>query len=116
MNTIDLKWLYKVCEALDEFMNEEYDHRLEFQTLDDLKDMGVCYSTYDDDNDEEHELQITLNLFEKSLTVHSDQEASFTKNFRSYKEIYESIQSWTFDYLYFYGIQHTQNKGGKIWK
>ena len=45
MNTIDLKWLYKVCEALDEFMNEEYDHRLEFQTLDDLKDMGVCYTT-----------------------------------------------------------------------
>lgn len=113
MNTIDLKWLYKVCEALDEFMNEEYDHRLEFQTLDDLKDMGVCYTTSEDD---EHELQITLNLFEKTLTVYSDYKASFTKTFKSYKEIYEDIQSWTFDYLYFYAIQHAYKRGGKIWK
>ena len=50
MNITDLKGLYRVCEALDKFMSSEYDHRLEFQTLDDLKDMGVCYTTYEDDD------------------------------------------------------------------
>lgn len=70
---------------------------------DDLTSLGIVYSTFDTDDGEEHEVEMTINLVKLTETITSD-EITLTTQYDSYEELFKANENSTWDDQYDYAV------------
>jgi len=70
---------------------------------DDLTNLGMVYSTFDTDDGEEHEVEMTINLVTLTETITSD-EITLTRQYDSYEELFKVNENSTWDDQYDYAV------------
>lgn len=70
---------------------------------DDLTNLGMVYSTFDTDDGEEHEVEMTINLVTLTETIKSD-EITLTTQYDSYEELFKVNENSTWDDQYDYAV------------
>ena len=70
---------------------------------DDLTHLGLVYSTFDTDDGEEHEVEMTINLVTLTETITSDK-ITLTTQYESYEELFKANENSTWDDQYDYAV------------
>ena len=90
-----------IIEDIKRSVNEYYmrefgeDCTINNETIyDNIKDLGIAYTTFEDDDEEIHEIQVSANILDKSILTYVDGKLIETfvyDNYEDYKEYFEHL-------------------------